>query len=297
MSIVFIYGADKNAQTLQSSVSLDTIKQSLERICGLDTKCSDKVAVILEHIKTQLEEHPEYISIDKKRSYEAYMQAMDTLQNKHELVATDEELQGLVSAISVLDQRNQLNSNNEESRAPRPAVSIPGAPIATTPKIVDMPKDITVERDLLVGGNETITGTLTDLAMYSQPYGNGELRSLFIDDTGLIGAVASSSRRYKKNIEPINHGSEKILNLQPVSFVYKNDPAEKKQYGLIAEEAYEVYPEMVSLNSEGKPESVCIPRELTYMMLNEIQKNHKTIAALEAELATIKTILTKHNLL
>lgn len=102
MSIVFIYGADKNAQ---SSVSLDTLKQSLERICKLDAKGSDRVAVILEHIKNQLAKHPEYISIDKKRSCEAYMQAMDTLQNNHELVATDDELQELVGAISVLDQR------------------------------------------------------------------------------------------------------------------------------------------------------------------------------------------------
>jgi hypothetical protein len=151
-----------------------------------------------------------------------------------------------------------------------------------------------------ITGNATITGTLTDAAMFNQAYGSagtGEIRGLFIDSAGLIGAMASSSRRYKKNIEPIEHESEKILNLQPVSFVYKNDPAEKKQYGLIAEEAYEVYPEMVSLNSEGNPESVCIPRELTYMMLNEIQKNHRTIAALEVELATIKKILTKHDLL
>jgi len=106
MSILSVYGADKNAQTVQSSVSLDTIKQSLERICGLDTKCSDKVSVILEHIKTQLKEHPEYISIDKKRSCEAYMQAMDTLQNNHAAIARNEELQELVQAISVLDQRD-----------------------------------------------------------------------------------------------------------------------------------------------------------------------------------------------
>jgi hypothetical protein len=162
MSILSIYGADNNAQTVQSSVSLDTIKQSLERICGLDTKCNDKIAVILEHIKAQLVEHPDYVSIDKKCSCEAYLQAMDVLQKNHEAIANDTELQSLVQAISVLDQSARTKvSDEQEDRAPRPAISIPGAPIVTTPEIVDMPKDITVERDLLVGGNETVAGNVT----------------------------------------------------------------------------------------------------------------------------------------
>ena len=89
--------------------------------------------------------------------------------------------------------------------------------------------------------------------------------------------------------------SEKILNLQPVTFTYKNDITDAIRYGVIAEQAYQVYPEMVKLDDQGRPDSVSVPMEMTWMMLNEIQKNHKaievqqaTIAALEARLSTLE---------
>ena len=166
MGIIFVYGAeygaDNNAQIAHSSVSLETVKQSLERICALDNQCSDSVALLLEQIKAQLAEHPDYISIDKQCSCEAYIQAMDTLQNNHDAITRDTELQELVSAISVLDVKEQIEVNTQEDRAVRPTLGTLGTPpLATTSEIVDMPKDITVERDLMVGGNQRVQGSVT----------------------------------------------------------------------------------------------------------------------------------------
>src|SRR5262249_25157722 len=53
---------------------------------------------------------------------------------------------------------------------------------------------------------------------------------------GHLGTTTSSSR-YKERIEPMNHASEAILSLKPVTFRYKKelDPQGIPQFGLVAE--------------------------------------------------------------
>lgn len=77
--------------------------------------------------------------------------------------------------------------------------------------------------------------------------------SVLVSSTGQLGTV-SSSRRYKQNIESINEETIKLLlSLEPKSFCYKND--DHKQYGLIAEEVNEKFPEMV-VWKDGQIETV-----------------------------------------
>src|SRR4029077_11163704 len=71
--------------------------------------------------------------------------------------------------------------------------------------------------------------------------------NVVVNSSGQLG-VMSSSRRYKEDIHPIAGASERLLQLRPVSFRYQkpNDSGEKPlQYGLIAEEVAEVFPELV----------------------------------------------------
>lgn len=57
-----------------------------------------------------------------------------------------------------------------------------------------------------------------------------------------------SSRKYKKDITSVTaKEAQKILKLNPVTFVYKDDEEEALQHGLIAEEVYELYPEMIGM--------------------------------------------------
>ena len=59
--------------------------------------------------------------------------------------------------------------------------------------------------------------------------------SMLIDSARQLG-TPSSSRRFKKDIEPMNGSSEAILVLKPVTFHYKIDTANGREFGLIREE-------------------------------------------------------------
>ena len=68
-----------------------------------------------------------------------------------------------------------------------------------------------------------------------------------------------------------------LLQLRPVTFRYKqasSDGSKPRQYGLIAEEVAEVYPDLVVYNADGEVESVQY-RKLATMLLNELQKEHR----------------------
>src|SRR6266576_922130 len=71
---------------------------------------------------------------------------------------------------------------------------------------------------------------------------------VLIDSAGQLGTT-NSSRRFKKDIKPMDQTSEAILALKPVTFHYKNQDTKKAentpQFGLIAEDVAEVNPDMV----------------------------------------------------
>jgi hypothetical protein len=100
--------------------------------------------------------------------------------------------------------------------------------------------------------------------------------AVFIDSNSQLGTV-SSSRRYKEDIQPMADASERLLKLRPVTFRYKKPNAQGEkpiQYGLIAEEVAEVFPELVVLNKDGQPETVAY-HLLASLLVNELQKEHR----------------------
>lgn len=99
---------------------------------------------------------------------------------------------------------------------------------------------------------------------------------------GRLGTITSSAR-YKKDIVDMGEASDKLLALRPVTFHYKTDQTNTRQYGLIAEEVAKIYPDLVMLNEEGKPETV-LYQELPAMLLNEVQKQAKELADARTEL-------------
>jgi len=118
-------------------------------------------------------------------------------------------------------------------------------------------------------------GAITMPAVYSDTVG-GTNRDLYIDNTGLIGYV-SSSLRYKTNIQDLED-TQRLYGLRPVSFDWKKDGI--ASWGLIAEEAEKVMPEIVSYNNEGQVESVEYTR-LIAPMLKEIQNLKNEIKTLK----------------
>ena len=78
--------------------------------------------------------------------------------------------------------------------------------------------------------------------------------------------------------------------MRPVSFRYiqaPNDEATRTEYGLIAEEVAEIYPDIVVYNDEGQPEAVQY-RKMNAMLLNEVQRQHRQIEALMTRLAAVE---------
>jgi Chaperone of endosialidase len=79
--------------------------------------------------------------------------------------------------------------------------------------------------------------------IFGQPVG-GEGVSVLVDSSGKLG-TQPSSRRFKKDIQPMDKASEVILALKPVTFHYKSDNRDTPQFGLIAEEVAETDPDLV----------------------------------------------------
>ncbi len=97
----------------------------------------------------------------------------------------------------------------------------------------------------------------------------------FVDANGQLGTVVSS-QRFKHDIQDMNDASNDIMKLRPVTFVYNNDLEEAVQYGLIAEEVNQVFPDLVVKDSEGQPYTVRY-HLLPQLLLNELQKLHATV--------------------
>lgn len=126
--------------------------------------------------------------------------------------------------------------------------------------------------------------------------GNSNATTVFIDSNGQLGTV-KSSRRYKEDIQPMGSVSEQLFALRPVSFRYKEvdeDGRQPVQYGLIAEEVAEVFPEIVVYDADGQPETVSY-HVLSTLLLNELQKEARRIAELERQVAELTAIVSERS--
>jgi hypothetical protein len=112
-----------------------------------------------------------------------------------------------------------------------------------------------------------------------------------VDGNGQLG-TATSSVRFKKNIEPMENASEAILALKPVSFQYKSDSEGTPQFGLIAEEVAKVNPDLVVRDRKGEIYSVRY-EAVNAMLLNEFLKEHRKVHEQEATIAELKSAMAQ----
>jgi hypothetical protein len=129
--------------------------------------------------------------------------------------------------------------------------------------------------------------------------GNNDAIPVVIDSNGQLGTV-SSSRRFKEDIQDMDTASSDLMWLRPVTFRYQKpfaDGSKPIQYGLIAEEVAEVYPDLVAHSADGQIETVKY-QVLDSMLLNELQKEHQQvqqqaemIRSLESRLAALEETL------
>ncbi len=121
--------------------------------------------------------------------------------------------------------------------------------------------------------------------------GNANAIPVLIDSAGQLG-TASSSRRFKKEIRDMGDLTERLLELRPVVFRYKEEQKVESgevplEYGLIAEEVAEVFPDLVVYDEEGEPFTVRY-HLLSSMLLNELQKQAREMEDLRSRLSALE---------
>jgi trimeric autotransporter adhesin len=122
----------------------------------------------------------------------------------------------------------------------------------------------------------------------------GTMSAVYINGSnGQLGTQPPpSSRRFKKEIKPMDQTSQAILGLQPVTFQYKSDPTGTAQFGLIAEEVAKVDPDLVVRDADGEIYTVRY-EAVNAMLLNEFLKEHRKVENQEATIIQLKSTAAK----
>ena len=97
-----------------------------------------------------------------------------------------------------------------------------------------------------------------------------------------------SSRRFKKDIAPIDKMSEGILALRPVTFHWKTDNTNEPEFGLVAEEVAQVNLDWITRNPQGEISGVRY-ETIPILLLNEFLKEHKKVEEQQANIAELKS--------
>ena len=110
-----------------------------------------------------------------------------------------------------------------------------------------------------------------------------DVAACFIASTGELiedstTTCASSSKRYKTDIQPLNYGLNEILQLQPSWFTLKSNG--RRGMGLIAEDVELVMPELVAYDAEGNVDTLHF-YDLNGPIIKSIQELNSKISTLE----------------
>ena len=147
------------------------------------------------------------------------------------------------------------------------------------------------------GGSIRINDALGDPRLTLWQYNNNGMAYIY-DSTGdsiiklsgytgnitCVGVIQTSSRKVKENIQPMtDEDAEKILELQAVSFDYKNKARGTNKRGFIAEDVAEVLPNLVTPETKESPASLDYIEMIPYLQA-VIKKQEERIKALEEKI-------------
>jgi hypothetical protein len=112
---------------------------------------------------------------------------------------------------------------------------------------------------------------------------------VLISSTGQLG-VQTSSARFKQDINPMGERTAALMQLKPVTFHYRQNPNGDLEYGLIAEDVARVYPELAVKDADGQVQTIRY-QELTPMLLNEVQKQARSLRIKDAQIQSLQAQL------
>jgi uncharacterized coiled-coil protein SlyX len=153
----------------------------------------------------------------------------------------------------------------------------------------------TADNVICIGSNNVNGANVSDTCFIGNIRGvttqNANAIPVLIDTAGQLGTM-SSSRRFKKEIKPMESASEAILGLKPVTFEYRGDKTDTPQFGLIAEEVAEVNPDLVVRDGKGEIYSVRYDA-VNAMLLNEFLKEHRKVEEQQATITKLTSTVAK----
>ena len=149
----------------------------------------------------------------------------------------------------------------------------------------------TGSRNVYIGYGTTGVAGENDSCYIASIFGqtSAEGTAVYINSAGKLG-TATSSRRFKEDIKPMDDASETLFALKPVIFRYKKeiDPKGISQFGLVAEDVEKVNPELVVRDKDGKVNTVRY-EAVNAMLLNEFLKERKKVEAQETTIRKLKS--------
>ena len=100
---------------------------------------------------------------------------------------------------------------------------------------------------------------------------------MLVAANGQLG-TATSSKRFKEDIEPMDKASEALFSFKPVTFRYKKeiDAAGTQQFGLVAEDVEKISADLVVRDENGVVNTVRYD-QVNAMLLNEFLKEHRKV--------------------
>jgi uncharacterized coiled-coil protein SlyX len=137
-------------------------------------------------------------------------------------------------------------------------------------------------------GNEDITDTFIR-GISGTTVASGA--TVLVAANGHLG-TATSSKRFKEEIKPMDKASEALFALKPVTFRYKKEIDREgiQQFGLVAEDVEKTNPDLVVRDESGDVNTVRYD-QVNAMLLNEFLKEHKKVAEQQATIAELKSMI------
>ncbi len=98
----------------------------------------------------------------------------------------------------------------------------------------------------------------------------------------------TSDIRLKQDIEPLK-ATDKLMDMNPVSYAWRADPDGPRSMGFIAQEMKEVMPEAVSIGNDDEGMMSMDYGRITPILVSALQDAHKKIEELESRIAAMES--------
>jgi hypothetical protein len=107
------------------------------------------------------------------------------------------------------------------------------------------------------------------------------------------GTIQTSDQRMKENITPLSEGLETILNLNPVSFNWKNQTDKGKHIGLIAQEVQVLIPEVVDTGDDPDKTLGINYAGMVPVLVKAIQEQNQQIKSQQRQIDELRILVNK----